>query len=80
LLLLLLVLPLLRIGKDMSVEDPRFSFPSAPSWKVGAKQNVLGTELVVYDPSTPKWDEFPQQVEWNLTSMRVFLFVRMSLF
>ena len=79
-LLLLLVLPLLRIGRDMSVEDPRFSFPSAPSWKVGAKQNVLGTELVVYDPSTPKWDEFPQQVEWNLTSNRVFLFGPMTKF
>ena len=58
----------------MSTDENRFLFPPPPSWTVGETQKILGTELTIYDPVTPQWDEFPPQVEWNLTSNRVFLF------
>ena len=55
--------------------DPRLLFPESPTWRAaGSKQNILGSELVIYEPNTPKWDDFPAQLEFELASNRAYLF------
>lgn len=60
--------------------DVRLQFADLPfSWRVGAKQNLLGSDYAIYDPKV-KVEKQPTMVEIDVESNQTLLFGSMSRF
>ena len=54
--------------------DSRLAFPEMSfAWRAGTKQNLLGSDYVLYDPIKPV-EEHPTTVEFELISNQTLLF------
>lgn len=59
--------------------ETQFSFPPPPQWQRGKSQNVLGSDFVVIDPDS-KWEDYPNQVTFQLESNKPYFFGPMTKF
>jgi hypothetical protein len=63
-----------------AMAETRFVSAPLPSWREGAKQKILGSDYNVYEPSPKLTDEFPSQLEFELSSNQAWMFGPMSRF
>lgn len=59
------------------MSESRFKYADAPHWRAGGKQNVLGSQYVLFEPNS-KWEEFPVVLEFELTNNNLLMFGPMS--
>ena len=60
--------------------ESRFQSAPMPSWREGSKQKVLGADYNIYEPSPHLNDDFPTQLEFELSSSQAWMFGPMTRF